>query len=153
MSYVNAYAELLDSSLALLQAIESPEDARPFIERISMQVDKSSAKIPEFYVGEFFNILKDAVVEHCRIEADDCERALREANAEAERVSAELQIRLEEARAVGDWDAQHAVWRDREVRQAACQAKVDSASIRAEKISLRLAAFQELASSMGVDFN
>jgi len=87
-----------------------------------------------------------------RIETADCEQELRDANAEAATASDELQVRFDAARAAGDREAEHAVWRDREIRQVACQAKVDAASRRADIIGLRLGAVQELPSALGINF-
>jgi hypothetical protein len=153
MSYEDAYTKLIYSTLTSLEAIESPDGVNPFVAQTATQVGELSTKIPEFYVEEFFNILKDAVVERFRIETADCERALRDANAEAAAASDELQARLDAARAAGDRETEHAVWRDREMRQAACQAKVDAASRRADILSLRLSAFQELPSALGINFD
>jgi hypothetical protein len=116
------------------------------------QVREFSVKIPGFYVEEFFNIFKDSVVERVRIESADCEQALRDANAEAATASDELQARLDAARAASDRETEHAVWRDREIRQAACQAKVDAVTRRIGILSLRLGAFQELPSALGINF-
>jgi hypothetical protein len=152
MSYEDAYARLIDSALTSLDAIEGPEDVQPFILQISTQLNELSVSMPEFYIGEFFNMFKDVVVERFSAASADCERALREANAEAATVSADLQARLATAHAAGDRAAEHAVWREREVRQAACQAKVDAVTKRADVLGLRLGAFQELVSAMGGDF-
>jgi hypothetical protein len=152
MSYADAYTKLIDSTLVSLEAIEGPEDVHPFIVQTAAQVHELSAKIPEFYAEEFFDIFKDAVVERFRIETADCEQELRDANAEAATASDELQVRFDAARAAGDREAEHAVWRDREIRQVACQAKVDAASRRADIIGLRLGAVQELPSALGINF-
>jgi hypothetical protein len=149
---MDVYTEIIDSALTSLDAITKPEDAHPFVLRTAAQLRKASANIAEFYIGEFFNIFKDMVIERFRAESAECQQALRDANAEAATVSAELRIRLAAAHAAGDREAEHAVWREREIRQAACQAKVDAASKRVDMISLRLSVFQELASTLGIDF-
>lgn len=152
MSYADAYTKLIDSAFTSLEAIEEPEDVHPFVVKTAAQVRELSAKTPEFYAGEFVNLFKDAVVERVRIEAAHGEQALRDANAEADAASAELQVRFDEAHAAGNREAEHAVWRDREIRQAACQAKIDEVTRRADVLGLRLTAFQELASALGFNF-
>ena len=151
MSYADAYAKLIDSALTSLEAIEEPSDVHPFVLRTATQLRELSATTTEFYPGEFLNIFKDAVVERIGAESADCEQALHDAKAEAATASGELQARLAEAHATGDRDAEHAVWREREIRQAECQAKVDAASKHADMLILRLGAFRELASAFGID--
>jgi hypothetical protein len=153
MSYVDAYTKLTDSALSSLETIDKSEDVHPFVVQTAAQLHQISTDIPEFYIGEFFNIFKDAVVERLRAESADCQKALNDANAEAAAASTELQARLAAAHAGGDREAEHAVWREREIRQAECQAKVDAASNRGNVLSLRLGAFQELALAMGIDLS
>lgn len=109
MSYANAYTKLIDSTLISLEAIEAPEDIYPFVVQTAAEISELSAKIPEFYVEEFFNIFKDTVIERYRIESADCQQALNDANAEAATASAELQDRFDAARAAGDRETGHAV--------------------------------------------
>ena len=65
----------------------------------------------------------------------------------------ELQARLEAASPAGDRDAEHAIWREREERQATCQAKVDNASRRLDSAMIRLEAYESPASTLGFSYS
>lgn len=153
MRYADAYTKLIDTALISLESIETPDNVRPFVLQTAAQVRELSAKTPEFYVGEFFSRFKDEVVERCQAEAEACQQAVHDAHAEGATASAELQARFDAAHAAGDREAEHAVWRDREIGQAAVQAKVDAAGKRADVISLRLDACLELASTLGINLD
>jgi inorganic triphosphatase YgiF len=152
MSYADAYTRLMDSALHSLDAIEEQGNVLSFVLQTAAHIQELSAQVPEFYIGEFFNMFKDAAVKRFRIEMADCEQTLRDAKADAASASAQLQARLDTARAAGDRVAEHAIWREREVRQKAYQAKVDAASSRMDVIGLRIKALPELASALGIDF-
>ena len=147
--YADAYKILIASTLTLLEEIKTTEDVRPFVVQAARRIREQSDSIPEFYTGEFINMLKDAVLERCRIETADCERAAQAAKEEAARATNELQARLAAARAAHDRVAEHAVWRDRDTQQAACQAKLGAVTKRAGMLSLRLGAFKQLSSAVG----
>jgi hypothetical protein len=149
--HADAYEALIGSTLTFLEAVETTEGVGPFVMQAARQIREQSASIPEFYTGVFINMLKDAVVERCRIEAADCEQAVRAAKEGAATATDELQAHLAAARAAHDPEAEHAVWRDRDTRQAACQAKLDAVTKRAGMLSLRLSAFQQLSSAVGFD--
>jgi hypothetical protein len=83
---------------------------------------------------------------------EECRRLIAEANAEADAASADLEKRLGAARATNDYEAEHAVWRDREARQAACQAKIDDATARIAPMSFRLETVEGLAAALGLHF-
>ena len=74
---------------------------------------------------------------------------LRDVKAETAAASVELTARFRAARAAGDRAAQHAVWRDKETRQAAGQAKIATVTRRLELERLRLDAYKSLASALG----
>jgi hypothetical protein len=147
-----AYAELAQALLSNLAYVDSPGSEQMFIREAAEKVRGASRRLPEFYSGEFLNLFKDAAVSQTRVAVEDCRRLIAEANAEADAASAELEERLSAARAADDYEAEHAVWRDREIRQAACQAKIDIARARMEPMSLRLEAVEGLAAALRLSF-
>ena len=70
---------------------------------------------------------------------------IEEAKAEANAATIELQARLDAARNAGDRKAEHAVWGELEIRQAACQAKIDATTARMDPIGLRIEAIGDPA--------
>jgi hypothetical protein len=56
------------------------------------------------------------------------------------------------AREAGDREAEHVVWREREARQAACQAKIDAATVRMDAIGVRVEVVKDLAMVSGLSF-
>lgn len=147
-----AYAELAQVLLSDLTYVDSPGSEKMFIRQAAERVKEASRRLPEFYSGEFLNLFKDAAVSQTKVAVEDCRRLMEEANSEADAASAELEERLNAARAADDYEAEHAVWRDREIRQAACQAKIDIARERMEPMSLRLEALEGLAAALGLSF-
>jgi hypothetical protein len=139
--------------LVTLEAVDSSAAVSAFATQAARQVREMSARIPEFYVGEFFNFFKDAIVAYGKSVVADCQRRLAEAQVEVQIGTVELQARLDAARAVGDRDAEHAIWQEREIRQAAAQAKVDDASRRAAVLSLHVDVCSDLASALGISFS
>jgi hypothetical protein len=152
-AHADAYAELTEKLLAALETVHTPTSVQAFASQAARQIRDISANIPEFYAGEFLNIFKDAVVAQTRIDVADCERMITDAKMEAQVGTVELQARIEAARAAADQQAEHAVWQEREIREATCQAKVDEASKRADYLSLHLEVCNELASALGLSFN
>lgn len=145
------YAAFTEATLADLGTVSTAETARAFATMTAQKVRDMSAKSPEFYAGEFFDIFKDAAVAKSRAEMAECEQAVDEAKAEAATGTAQLQERLNAARASGDRQAEHDIWREREIRQAAVQAKIDEATKRIDPISMRLDACNELAAALGLE--
>jgi pyruvate/2-oxoglutarate dehydrogenase complex dihydrolipoamide acyltransferase (E2) component len=97
---------------------------------------------------EFLEMFKDAAVIQGQAELSDVEQALNEVKASNEAVAAELNVRLNAARAAGDRAAQHALWREREVRQAEGQAKVDELTRSLNPVGFRFDALKSLWSSL-----
>jgi len=79
-----------------------------------------SAETPEFYIGEFFNLFKDAAVAQVRTETGQGMRTLENAQAAA---AAEPRARLDAARKAHDREAEHDVWRERGARRLNARAK------------------------------
>jgi hypothetical protein len=152
-TYQQAYAEVAQAVLSSLSIVDSVVSARAFVSQAAHQIREASATIPEFYLGEFFDVFKDAAIAQARKELAECERAVEEAKAEANVASIKLTARLDVARNAGDLEAQHAVWREREVRQAACQAKIDTASARLDPINIRIEVIKDLAGELRVDLS
>jgi inorganic triphosphatase YgiF len=152
-TYRRAYDEVTQMLLSSLRTVDSAASARTFVSQAAEKIRDASVSVPEFYVGEFFNVFKDAAVAHAGQEVAECERALKEAQDDATVGTAELQVQLDAARQAGDCQAEHAVWREREIRQAACQAKVDAASARMDPIGVRIETVEALATALGLSFN
>ncbi len=146
---VKAYAKIVQAALAYLATVNTPEKARTFVAQTARQIREFSAKTPEFHTAEFLSIFRDMVISRSERERADCERVLRDVKAETAAASVELTARFRAARAAGDRAAQHAVWRDKETRQAAGQAKIATVTRRLELERLRLDAYKSLASALG----
>ncbi len=153
MTHTGAYADLCQTLITVLKAVDTPESARAFTSQAVKQIKAAASQVQEFYTEEFFNIYKGAVVAQARNEMAACQQALRDAKAEASSASADLEARFEVAKANADRQAEHEVWRERDVRQAACQAKVDRATKRIDALNLQLDTCPELASALGISFN
>jgi hypothetical protein len=152
-TYEHAYAEVTQAVLSSLSTVDSVASARTFVSRAANKIREASASVPEFYLGEFFNVFKDAAVAQAGKEIADCQRAIEQAKAEANAATNELQARLEAALNTGDREAEHAVWRERETRQAACQAKIDTTTARMDPIGLRIGAIEDLATALRLSFD
>lgn len=150
--YEKAYSDTVESLISDLWTVETPDSVTGFTVQAANHVRSQATNMPEFYIGEFLNIFKDAVVDRCRVEIAACERAISDAKADADAGTVELQARLTAAMAAQDREAEHAVWRERDTRQAACQGKIDASTRRIEFMSLRMDACQGLASALGASF-
>ena len=150
-AYAKMCAKIAQAALADLVTVDTPEKASTFIAQTAKQIRQWSAKTPEFYVGEFIGVFKDMVISRTEREQADCVGALGDVKAEAAAASAELTARYRAASAAGDRVAEHAIWRDREARQEAAQAKVDAITKRAKLIALRLQTYVDLASALGIN--
>jgi hypothetical protein len=149
VNYDKAYANLVEQLLAALAAVETEEAAHQFNTQAIQSIRSQAAAVREFYIGEFLSIFKDAAVSRCGVETRECEQALEDAQMEAAVGSVELNARLAAASAAGDREAEHAVWRDREELQTACQAKIDATSRSMDPIMIRLSACKNLLSALG----
>lgn len=150
-AYEHAYAEVTQAVLSSLAAVDSTTSACTFVTQTVDKVRETSASVPEFYPAEFLNMFKDAAVAHAMEELAQCRRTIEEAKAEADAATVELQARLDAARNEGDRKAEHAVWREREARQAAFQAKIDAATAQMAPIGLRLGAIESLVTAFGIN--
>ena len=146
---VKAYAKISQAVLASLATVDTPEEARTFIAQTARQIREFSVKMPEFYAAEFLSLFRDMVMRRSERERADCERVLGDVKAETAALNGELTARFRAARAVGDRAAQHAVWREKETRKAAGQAKIATVTKRVELERLRLDAYKSLASALG----
>jgi hypothetical protein len=142
-----SYDRLLSQLLHDLSEIETEEASHKFSSRAERQLRKEAPTVDEFYVREFLKMPTDAVASQAGIVPAECQQAISEAKLDASMAKVELQARLETASAAGDREAEHAVWREREKRQAACQAKVDAATARIDLVGFRVTALGELAST------
>ena len=108
-----------------------------------------SAETPEFYIGEFFNLFKDAAVAQVRTETARGMRTLENVQAAA---AAALQACLDGARKAHDREAEHEVRRERDARQAECQAKIDAGTARMGLLEFHVKAIETLATALGLSF-
>jgi hypothetical protein len=152
IDYKTAYSDTMESMISTLWRVTTPDSARTFTSQAAQHIRSNAQNVPEFYVGEFLSLFKNAVVSRARAEIAACKRAVADTEAEADSASVELQARLTTAIAANDREAEHAVWREREARQAACQAKVDASSRHIASVNLRLDTCKDLASALGVSF-
>ena len=149
MNYRTTYDRLLEQLMHDLSEVETDESGHDFSAHAAQRLKAEAATTREFYIGEFLNMLKDAVMRQATTEIAACKQVVRDSNLEASLAKVELQARLEVARAANDREAEHAVWQEREERQVACQAKVDAAEKRVDFASIRLTAYSSLASAFG----
>jgi hypothetical protein len=148
-AYEQAYRELAKTTLAALSGVESVESAQKFINQVIPEIQRRERTIPEFYVGEFVQLFKDAAWEQRQADVLALELAVEEAKDEGKAAGVELTARLEAARHAGDNKEQHAVWREREVRLAVVQARVDLATARLDFVGIRRQAYNDLAAALG----
>ena len=151
--HTRAYERCTNMTLSALEAVTTPETASAFAVEIGQRIRDTAARTAEFYIGEFYNMFKDAVVTKGKAELEECQHEARDAKAQAAAISAQLEERLNAARAAGDSQAEHEVWRDREIQQAAVQARLDQATKRAGLVGLRIDACNELAAALGISFD
>jgi hypothetical protein len=149
VTYQEAYEDLLKRLLANLATVETDESALQFSTEAADSIRAAAREVPEFYIGEFLQMLASAVVQHMQAETVSGEQGIKDAKMEADMASVELNARFAAASAVGDMAAQHAIWGDREKIQAANQAKVDAVSARMDVLALQLDALTTLQSTLG----
>lgn len=138
--------------MADLSNVNSRDSARRFARDGAKLVRRQERQVSEFYVREFLNMFKDALVARYSAESEALQQAINDAKMEADVATVELTARLEAADAAGDRDAQHEVWKEREQIQLAVQTKIDASGSAATAFSPRLDAFERLASALGVTF-
>jgi hypothetical protein len=152
VDYRAAYRSLLEQLKHDLSTVETAEEADRFVVRAASQVRGEASVTQEFYSGEFLNMFKRSVATSGRVEMAECEQAVSDAKLEASFATVELQAQLEAITAAADQEAEHALWREREERQTACQAKIDAASKRLDVLTIRIDACKNLASALGHDY-
>jgi hypothetical protein len=152
MAYDQAYSEVTEAVLSSLSAVDSPESSRRLVAQAAERIQEVSAEVPEFYVGEFFNVFKDAAIARVRTETAQGMHTLGSARAEAAEATTELQARPAAARTARDREAEHEVWRELEVRRVECQAKIDVVTARTDLLGLRLKAIESLVAALGLTF-
>jgi hypothetical protein len=150
VNYEEAYGDLLKRLLATMATVETDESVLQFSAQAADSIRAAAKEVPEFYVGEFLQMLRSAVVERMQAETVAGTQALQDAKMDAATASAELNARYVADSAAGDRAAQHAIWGDREKLQAANQAKVDAVSARMDVLALQLKAFSALQSALGI---
>ena len=150
VNYQEAYEDLLKRLLATLATVETDESVLQVSTQAADSIRAAAKEVPEFYVGEFLQMLASAVVQRAQAETAAAEQALKDVKMKADMASVELNARFAAASAVGDSAAQHAIWGDREKTQAANQAKVDAVTARMDVVALQLKAFTTLQSTLGI---
>jgi len=150
VNYEEAYEDLLKRLLATMATVETDESVLQFSAQAADSIRAAAKEVPEFYVGEFLQMLRSAVVERVQAETAAGTQALQDAKMDAATASAELTARYAAESAAGDRAAQHAIWGNREKLQAANQAKVDAVSARMDVLALQLKAFSALQSALGI---
>jgi hypothetical protein len=149
MNYRASYDRLLEQLMHDLSEVETDESARDFSARAVQRLKAEVATTKEFYVGEFLNMLKDALTRQVEAEAAASQQVISDVKLEASLAKVELEARLSTARAANDREAEHVVWREREERQAAGQSKIDAASRRLDVPLIRLKACSSLFAAFG----
>lgn len=139
--------------MADLSTVKSRDSARRFAREGAKLVRREERRVPEFYVAEFLSIFKRTLVVRFTAETDGLQQAIDHAQMEASVATVELTARLEAASAVDDHDAQHAVWKEREVREQIAQEKIDATRALTQLLPIRLDAFKRLASTLGATFS
>jgi hypothetical protein len=75
MNYNTAYNNLLEQLILDLSSIETEKAAREFTVRASHLIRSQATAVREFYIGEFWNLFKDAVVRQDTVELAECQQA------------------------------------------------------------------------------
>ncbi len=151
-SYTKAYRELGEELVIDLSRVDSPETSQQFIEHTAQRITAAHDNLPEFYIGEFYEQVKVLVVKHARALVDACEHAVRDVQAEIEVEKRRLNALLGAARATGDRNAEHAVWKEIETLQAEKQAKIDEQQRRLYFPQLQIQTCKELAKTLNLTF-
>jgi hypothetical protein len=149
VNYEEAYESLLKQLLAALTNVETDEQALQFSADAAESVRATARRIPEFYIGEFLQMLGTAVVQRMQTWVTRGQQAIEDAKMEAASASVQLTARYAAANDAGDRAAQHAIWGEREEIQAATQAKIDAVSARTDVFSFQLKAIQMLQATLG----
>jgi hypothetical protein len=149
VNYEEAYDGLLKQLLATLTTVETEESALQFSTQAAQSIRAAAKEIPEFYIGEFLQMLGIAVVQRMQTWVTEGQQAIQDAKIEAASASVQLTARHAAASEAGDRAAQHAIWREREEIQTASQAKIDAVSARTDIFSFQLEAIQKLQSTLG----
>lgn len=150
LNHEGAYAVLAAEIVAGLDAAVSPQAIDEVITRAGDAIRREAGTVPEFYVGEFFDRLNSAIMERMNIEVKKCEEVIASVQAQADVGSLDLNTRLSVARQEHDQDAEHAIWRERDLKQAEIQGTIDSATSRITLVAMWPTAIKRLASHMGV---
>jgi hypothetical protein len=149
-AYKQAYIEFTAATLSALATVDTPESASTFVSQAAQQLRDLSAKTPEFYAEELLDTtFKEALSNWGSAELADIEQTHSDANARTHALEAEMNARMNAARVSGDRDAEHALWREVEVRRAESQAEIDALTRRAHLVSVRLDACERLQASLG----
>jgi hypothetical protein len=151
MDYKEAYESLLERLLAALSKVDSEESSHEFCSHAAREIRGLASTVSEFYVGEFINLFKDAVVKQGREDVAAYKEVKEGVAFEADVATVELSARLAAAKAAGDREAVHAIWREREERQAALRAQRAAQVGRIDALGLRLDAVTSLASAVGAN--
>jgi hypothetical protein len=149
-SFREEYRILGDLLLASLSNVQSPDAAHTFRLEWNERIRQAAATTPEFYIGEFIDKIKPRVAAKSQTELDDLKRTVDEIQTEAKRVSAELTSRLRAAKATGEAEAEHAIWKEREDMRAELQARIDAmTNLDIKATRLRLDTFRQLMTGLG----
>jgi hypothetical protein len=150
-AYEEIYAKLIESTLSTLATVDTPESASTLVSRVAQQVRELSATTPEFYALEFLGMFTDGVRTQLLAEIADVRRAGNDGRTRSEVIEADLNARLDAARAAGDFPTQDAVRREAAVLDSEAQVDVDALQRRLNLARLRLDAFTELASVLQME--
>ena len=145
-AYEIAYAELNATAMSLLAALDTPEAESAFVTQVAQRIQDLSARIPEFYAGEFLHVFADSVKRWAVTEVPDLTRLSNEMTAQLN----QLDKRLEKAKAAGNREREHAMWRERQTRAGELLAEIEDGKRCSELWILRLGACERLATTFGI---
>lgn len=131
--------------LASLAAVDSADSALAFTGHAVNQLRSLGAP-----ADRSFDVFRTAAMQQVREETERLSTVIDQAKADADTASRELTSRLHRAREAGDSEAEKAIFRERDVRQADVQGRIDAATARMDAPSLQLSAVKSVGTALGV---
>lgn len=149
LTYKEAYERTARELRQLLSSVTDQNSAQSFVEEAVRKLKAAAADVPEFYIGEFLEKFQTQLKGDAEAELARSQNETEQIAARGKRQTAELNARLDVARADGDEDAVHSIWRESEQTRAENQAAVDALANRLTLGALRLSAVKDVAFALG----
>jgi hypothetical protein len=149
LHYEEAYEKTTEDLRQMLSNVTTEESAQSFIEEATKKLNATAAATPEFYIGEFYHRFQKAMRDDAKAEIARCEHETEQFVSAGKRATVDLHTRLAAARAAGDQDLEHSIWREGELTKAENQAAVDALTSRLTAGTWRLRAVDDVGRAFG----